>query len=168
MNAKRLLRTVWVLVPIALAACSSGYQSEALGLEWKPPTPFRLEAEQAGPPPVARFAPGLELRRVELKLPAPSAETVNATLEQIREAAAIPAGVTLISARAGSIPAGPVARYELKLRSDRLLVYVLPTADAVVLLTMRADEAQFGKRQNAFERSLATLKLRQAGNRPGA
>ena len=157
---RKSVARVLALLLLLATACSSGFESDALGVRWTPPKAFSLESQQAGPPAAANFSPGLELRRVDLKLPIPEETNVGALLEQIREAAGVPTGAELVSARVGSIPAGSVARYELKQRSERFLVYVLPKGEQSLLLTLRAEEGRFSQLQNALERSLTTLKVR--------
>ncbi len=148
-----------LLLPFA-SACSSGFESDTLGVSWKPPKAFALESQEAGPPPSAKFSQGLELRRVDLKLPEPTETSVGPMLEQVRAPAAVPQGAQLVSSRVGSIPAGAVARYELKDRGERFLVYVLPRDEQAFLLSLRADEGRFSQLSNTLERSLTTLKVR--------
>jgi hypothetical protein len=142
-----------LLLPFAVG-CSSPLSSQALGLEYEPPSGVKLSSEEAGPPAVARFEGGLELRSVPGTPP-----PLEAAPEAVLGAAGVPVPGTVMNTSQGSIGAGPVARYEFKQGEARTLVYFLPRPDRLVLLTFTAPERDFGPRSGKVERSLSTLKL---------
>ena len=145
---------------LTLAGCSRGYESDLLGLRFEPPASMKLQREEAGPPPVAFFSSGLELRSIPGKPPSVAESHLRQTLEELRSSSGVSLPGELVSARAGTLPAGTVARYELETENARTLVYVVPASDRYVLLTLTAPDSEYGRLQNQFERSLSTLTLR--------
>jgi len=142
-----------LLLPFAVG-CSSPLSSQALGLEYEPPSGVKFTSEEAGPPAVARFEGGLELRSVPGTPP-----PLDAAPEVVLGAAGVPVQGKVMNTSQGSITAGPVARYEFLQGEARTLVYFLPRPDRFVLLTFTAPERDFGPRSGKVERSLSTLKL---------
>lgn len=115
---------------------------------------MKFTSEEAGPPAVARFEGGLELRSVPGTPPA-----LEAAPEAVLGAAGVPVPGKVMNTSRGSIDAGPVARYEFLRNGARTLVYFLPRPERFVLLTFTAPEQDFGPRSGRVERSLSTLKL---------
>lgn len=142
-----------LLLPLALG-CSRPLSSQALGLEYEPPSGVKFTSEEAGPPAVAHFEGGLELRSVPGTPP-----PLDAAPEAVLGAAGVPVPGKVMNTSRGSIDAGPVARYEYLQGGARTLVYFLPRPDRFVLLTFTAPERDFGPRSGRVERSLSTLKL---------
>ncbi|MFN7132201.1 MAG: hypothetical protein ACK4N5_08965, partial [Myxococcales bacterium] len=81
------MRTPALPFVLLLSACAGGYSSETLGLEWSPPKAFRAAGEVAGPPPAARFEPGLTLVRAPEKLPEPGETNLDALMNDALAAA---------------------------------------------------------------------------------
>jgi hypothetical protein len=152
-RAVRAIALSLLLLPFAVG-CSSPVSSQALGLEYEPPSGVKFTSEEAGPPAVARFEGGLELRSVPGTPP-----PLEATPDVVLGAAGVPVPGTVMTHTPGSISAGPVARYEFKQGESRTLVYFLPRPDRFVLLTFTAPERDFGPRSGKVERSLSTLRL---------
>lgn len=143
-----------LLVLLLAVGCARTVSTEALGLEYEPPSGVKLSATEAGPPAVARFEGGVELRSVPGAPPA-----LGAAPEAVLSAAGVPVPGKLLSSTQGTLPAGPVARYEYQQGDARTLVYFLPRADRFVLLTFTAPERDYGPRSAKVELSLSTLKL---------
>jgi len=150
------VRVSALFLPVLLLAlgCSRPLSSQALGLEYEPPSGVKFTSEEAGPPTVARFEGGLELRSV----PGPP-PPLGAAPEAVLGAAGLQVPGKVMNTSQGSITAGPVARYEFQQGEARTLVYFLPRPDRFVLLTFTAPERDFGPRSGRVERSLSTLKL---------
>ncbi|WNG49826.1 hypothetical protein F0U60_41210 [Archangium minus] len=150
MNRSALLP--WLLLCCALA-CSRKLESNALGLQYEPPSGMALRTEEPGPPAVARFEGGLELRSVSgqgvPRLDSPSADVLGA--------AGIPVPGKQLNATQGTLPAGPVARYEFQQGASRTLVYFLPLKDRFVLVLYSAPERDYGPGSARVERTLSTL-----------
>jgi hypothetical protein len=145
------------LLPLLLlscvVACSRHLESNALGLRYEPPPGMALRAEEPGPPAVARFEGGLELRSVEGPSP-----RLDAAPEEVLGAAGVPVPGTRLTATQGTLDAGPVARYEFQQGTSRTLVYFLPRPERFVLVLYTAPERDYGKGSSRVERSLSTLK----------
>lgn len=144
-----------LFVPLLLAsvlACSRPVESQALGIRYEPPSGMALRAEDAGPPAVARFEGGLELRSVPGAPPALGAEP-----EVVLAAAGVAVPGRRLSADQGTLAAGPVARYEFQEGQVRTLVYFLPRLERFLLLLYSAPERDYGKGSARVERSLSTL-----------
>ena len=151
----------WLPLLLALlSACSSKFESDALGLSWQPPSGVKLESEQAGPPATARFEPGVELRMVKGVLPELTEENLRRAFTDAFIAAGMPAPAKLESFKLGTIPAGTVARYTLADGGERALVYVLPLGERFLVMQLRAPESVYSRRETGFERALATLRIR--------
>jgi hypothetical protein len=148
-------RSALSLLAVLLAAgCSRPVSSQALGLEYEPPSGVKFASEEPGPPAVARFEGGLELRSVPGTPPA-----LEATPEAVLGAAGVPLPGKVMNTSQGTLPAGPVARYEFLQGDARTFVYFLPRPDRFVLITFTAPERDYGPRSGRVERSLSTLKL---------
>ncbi len=128
-------------------------ESQTLGLQYEPPPKMALRAEEPGPPAVARFEGGLELRSVEGKPPA-----LDAPPEQVLGAAGVPVPGRQVNATQGTLTAGPVARYEFQQGTSRTLVYFLPRPERFVLVLYTAPERDYGPGSARVELSLSTLK----------
>ncbi|XXF75347.1 hypothetical protein P2318_19995 [Myxococcaceae bacterium GXIMD 01537] len=135
-------------------ACSRQMESKGLGLQYEPPPGMALREEVGGPPAVARFEGGLEVRAVEgtpLSLDAP--------VEAVLGAAGVQVPGRPLNSTQGTLSAGPVARYEFQQDSSRTLVYFLPRAERFLLVLYSAPERDYGADSARVERSLSTLKL---------
>ncbi|SEK99237.1 hypothetical protein SAMN05444354_103261 [Stigmatella aurantiaca] len=146
--------TPWLLPLLLALGCSRPVTSDALGLQYEPPSGVSFASEEAGPPAVAHFEGGLELRSV----PGPELPLETPPEEVFRLAGVSLPGKAVQQAR-GTLPAGAVARYEFLKGNVRTLVYVLPRPDRFVLVTFSAPESDYGPRSSRVERSLSTLKL---------
>jgi len=144
----------WCLLLLCVIGCSRGFTLRVLGVQYEPPSGMGLLAEEAGPPAVARFEKGLELRSVVGTPP-----TLEAGPEAVLAAAGLPVPGRLVQSSQGTLPAGPVARYELTRDGARTLVYFLPRKDGFVLVTFSAPERDYGALSARVERSLSTLRL---------
>lgn len=143
-----------VLALVFAVGCSRPVSSQALGLEYEPPSGVKFASEEAGPPAVAHFEGGLELRSVPGTSPA-----LEAAPEAVLSAAGVPVPGKVMNTSQGTLPAGPVARYEFQQGDARTFVYFLPRPDRFVLVTFTAPERDYGPRSGRVERSLSTLKL---------
>jgi hypothetical protein len=114
----------------------------------------KLASEEAGPPAVARFEGGLELRSVPGTPP-----PLEAAPEVVLGAAGMPVPGKVMNTSQGTITAGPVARYEFLQGGTRTLVYFLPRQERFVLISFAAAERDYGPRSGKVERSLSTLRL---------
>jgi hypothetical protein len=150
MNRSALLPLLLLCCTIA---CSRQMESAALGLQYEPPSGMALRAEEPGPPAVARFEGGLELRSVEGPPPA-----LEAPPEEVLAAAGVSGPGTRVNAAQGTIDAGPVGRYEFKQGTSRTLVYFLPRPERFVLVLYSAPERDYGSGSSKVERSLSTLR----------
>jgi hypothetical protein len=143
-----------LLVLLFVVGCSRPVSSQALGLEYEPPSGIKFDSEEAGPPAVARFQGGLELRSVPGTPP-----PLEAAPEVVLGAAGVPVPGRVVNTSQGTLPAGSVARYELQRGGTRTLVYFLPRPDRFVLVTFTAPERDYGPRSARVELSLSTLRL---------
>ena len=133
-------------------ACSRRLESTSLGIRYEPPSGMALRTEEPGPPAVARFEGGLELRSV----PGPPPR-LEAGAEEVLGAAGVPVPGTRLNATQGTLPAGTVARYEFQQGGSRTLVYFLPRPDRFLLVLYTAPERDYGPGSARVERSLSTL-----------
>lgn len=146
---------------LALCGCSRTYESGLLGLEYEPPRGFELLNEQQGPPALARFSKGLELRSAEAKLPEISEAHLDAILRQAWKASGTEGEPgEVVSARVGTVRNLPVARYALREGGSRTLVYVVPHDARFVLVRLTTSESAYAQLESLVERSLGSLKLR--------
>jgi hypothetical protein len=143
-----------LLALLLAVGCSRPVSSQALGLEYEPPSGVTFTSEEAGPPAVARFEGGLELRSVPGTPPA-----LNAAPEAVLGAAGVSVPGKVVNSAQGTLTAGPVGRYEFQQGEVWTLVYFLPRPDRFVLVTFTAPAQDYGKRSARVERSLSTLKL---------
>jgi hypothetical protein len=155
-------RPVWLLLISAVLStgCSRSFESDAVGIRFEPPASMKLLKEQPGSPAVAMFQSGLEIRSIPGAAPSIAEPMLRASFEELRKTSGLELPGEIRSARAGSIPAGPVARYELNRGDEYTLVYVVPSNGRYVLITLTAPEAEYGRLQKQLERSLATLAVR--------
>ena len=63
------------------------------------------------------------------------------------------------SAKEGTIPFGPVVRWDLEGGDDRALLYYLPAKDKYLLFSLTVGKSAFDKRADKFELSLSSVKL---------
>ncbi|MCY1075329.1 hypothetical protein [Archangium lansingense] len=149
MNRSTLL--LWLLLSCAVA-CSRKTELNTLGLQYEPPSGMALLTVEPGPPAVARFEGGLELRSVEGSTP-----KVTAPPEGILASAGVPIPGKRLNSTDGTLPAGPVARYEFQQGTSRTLMYLLPLENRFVLVLYTAPERDYGPGSARVERSLSTL-----------
>lgn len=143
---------------LAALGCSGEYRSELLAVRYTPPSGAKLLGEEAGPPKVARFSGGIELRSWSgpaLPIDEAQPEWMVGTIAQ---AAGLEGDGAVLSAKVGSLPAGQVARFELKRGHKRTLLYYLPLEGRSLVATLSAPESQYGKLESRFERSLSSLR----------
>lgn len=162
-------RALWVVALLGAAACSKGYQSEALGLRYEPPSGMSLRSEEEtvalgsrGQLKVGRaeFKGGLTLSMVEgLTLP------VSASPEEILTAVGVPPPERRVSSRPGSLGIGPCLRAEFEDGGERMLFYYVPLEDRALIIRYRAPVSAYGMGSAAVERSLGTLSLLPDGGR---
>lgn len=123
-------------------------------MQYEPPSGMSLRTVEAGPPGLARFEGGLELRSVRGETPALAAGP-----DAVMAAAGLTVPGSLRKNSEGTLPAGPVARYEFFTAGDsRTLVYFVPRKDGFVLVTFSAPERDYGALSARVERSLSTLR----------
>jgi len=146
----------FALTLLLLAACSSEKQLAHVHARYEPPNGFELTSEDPGPPPRANFRPGLTITRYATDLPQGGEDAVAAALPKLAD---LGGGWDVVSARAGTLPVGPVVRVELR-RYDgvRALHYVVPRAHGFLLLSFSAPEATYGPLEARVEQSLIHLK----------
>lgn len=142
----------WVcMVLLGVLGCSRDFTSQALGVKYEPPKGMSLSAEEAG---VARFGGGLELRSVKGTPP-----SLDAGPEAVLGAAGLTVPGRVVQASKGTLPAGPVARYEFTHDGARTLAYFVPGKERFVLVTFSAPERDYGAVSSRVELSLSTLRL---------
>jgi hypothetical protein len=146
----------FALLAVLLTACSNEKQLTQVHARYEPPNGFELTGEVPGPPPKASFRPGLTITRYGVDLPQGGEDAVAAALPKLAD---LGGGWDVASARAGTLPVGPVVRVELR-RYDgvRALHYVVPRAHGFLLLSFSAPEATYGPLEARVERSLNSLK----------
>jgi hypothetical protein len=147
---------------LLLAGCEKNYQSELLGLTYRPPAGFEAEAqEEPGPPKMANLGRGLRFYSLDMQLGDIEKLPLEPIASSIRHAAKLPeAEVT--SSRTGSLPTGQVVRYEFKAPSgDRELMYAVLAGNRLVLVDLTAPEAQFGPLEAKVEGSLSSLRIKR-------
>ncbi|QDE95735.1 hypothetical protein [Myxococcus xanthus] len=151
----RLASLTWCLLLVWCGfGCSRSFSSQDLGVQYEPPSGMGLRSVDAGPPALARFDGGLELRSVRGAAPA-----LDAGPEAVLAAAGLKAPGKLLQDTEGTLPAGPVARYEFsQTGGSRTLVYFVPRKDGFVLVTFSAPERDYGALSARVERSLSTLR----------
>ena len=147
-------RALWLLGVLLTVGCSRPVSSQALGLEYQPPSGVTFTSEEAGPPAVARFAGGLEMRSVPGTPP-----PLDASPEAVLSAAGLSMPGKLVKSAQGTLTAGPVGRYEFKQEDTWTLVYFLPRPDRFLLITFSAPSQDYGRLSSRVEQSLSTLKL---------
>ena len=146
--------TLWLLLSCAVA-CSREFSSLGVGVRYEPPSGMAFVSEEPGPPIVARFEGGLEVHSVSGLAPKPDAPPE----EVLRAARLATPGQRLLNATQGTLPAGPVTRYEFQQGSTHSLVYVIPRDGRFVLVVYSAPEQDYGPGLARVERSLSSLKL---------
>lgn len=151
---KRLLALSALLM---LAGCTRTYDSGELKVHYKPPRGVKLVEEQAGPPHLARFSSGLEIRSFDGEPVAIEEEKLEGLLAQIDPAAT----GSVISARIGTLPPGKAVRWTIKDGETRRLVYYLPAKGRYLVLSLSAPDARYMELETDLELSLASLRLRE-------
>jgi hypothetical protein len=145
------------LVLLFLSCMSNEYAGGALGMKWKPPPGVKLESEATdGNVTTATFSGGVEVRSVTGSVPAP-----NGDLDQLKAALltgskmAAPGEVRM--GRQGTIPNGPVVRWEMTNGAQKSLLYYVPGKDRWVLIALTARAGDFDRRSDKLELSMASL-----------
>ncbi|MBL8957505.1 MAG: hypothetical protein JNK82_42420 [Myxococcaceae bacterium] len=154
------MKRVSLFVALVLTGCSSNeYKDGALGVRWKPPQNVKLLSEtKEGDVAVAIFSGGIEVRMV----PAPALPTSgdhDALKAELLKASKLQVPSTVRSAKDGTIPFGPVVRWDLEFADDRALLYYLPAKDRYLLFSLTTAKSAFDKRGDKFELSLSSVKL---------
>lgn len=150
---------VAVATAVGLSACSSGYADH--GITWKPPQGVKVQTDTAAGAPTATvaFSRGVTLQTWggsdQPDYPRDPAKT---RLDEMK-ARLVPADVTVISARDGSIRAGRVLRFVWSKDGNRTLLYYLPAGTFAAVLRLEAPEGRFGTEEDHFDRSLDTLRI---------
>ncbi len=148
-----------VLFGLFLAGCSNRFESAEMKVRYQPPRGVELVGESAGPPRVASFTGGLELRSVQGQPPAIDEAGLAPLFQAVTRAAGLQVAGTVADSRLGSIPAGKVVRWSVRDGGQRSLIYYLPAGDRFLLLRLESPEAGADRRENQFELSLSSLKL---------
>jgi hypothetical protein len=148
----------WIVVAaLAWVGCKSGeLKSDALKLSWKPPRSVTLVEER---PDALLFSSGVQIHSIAGEPPPIDEGKLDALLSTILSAAKLEPLEKRISARVGSIPAGPVARYVLAGGGQRSLYYYLPLQGRFLLISLSAAEAGFGAQESQLDLSLSSLKI---------
>ena len=146
------------LLSVSLVACSSGYQSQQLKVSLVPARGIKLQEEEAGPPTIARFSSGFELRSVVGSGPALDEGQLPAALDQVVAGAKLPSLGTLLSSRLGTLPIGKVARFELRGSGSRTLLYFIPLGRRFLVARLTQPEREYGLSQPQVELSLSSLR----------
>jgi hypothetical protein len=140
-------------------ACSSNEHEQWLGIRWTPPSGVKPEKTATdGPVTVAKFSGGVEVRRVAAEA-LPTSGDLDALKAALLEASGARADGEVASAKAGTIPLGPVVRWETRSGDDRTLLYYVPAKTRYYVFTLTAAAASFEKRSQKLELSLSSLKL---------
>jgi hypothetical protein len=152
------MKIILLLVAVAAAACSSNeYREGPLGIRYKPPPYAKLISESKdGDVAVASFSGGIDIRRVPQ--PALPIAGDDQLLQKVLAASRMSAPSQMRSAKDGTLPFGPVMRWDLEQGDDRALIYYLPAKDHYLLIQFSASKAQFDKRSDKFELSLSSVK----------
>jgi hypothetical protein len=150
-----------IAVLLLAAGCSSyEYKDDEMGMRWKPPAGVKLDsAAKEGDVVVARFTGGVEVRRVNSPA-VPMSDGLDALKTTILAASKSSAHGKVKNAKDGTVPAGPVARWELTTPDDHTLLYYMAAKDHYFVMTLTAPEDGFYKRSDKFELSMSSLKLK--------
>jgi len=147
----------------ALSACSNTFMSQQMHLRWEAPSGVKLVEETAGPPITARFTDGFEMRLVTGELTglnAPDEKQLEPLLVEALQRAGMAAVTgTPASMKTGSLPLGPVARYEVKVPPLRQLIYLVRVPSGFLVLSMVAPVADYVRQEAQFERSFASMTI---------
>jgi hypothetical protein len=143
------------------AGCSSyEYRDDDMGMRWKPPAGVKLDSQsKEGDVIVARFTGGVEVRRVNAPAP-PMSDGLDVLKTTILTASKGRAEGKVKNAKDGTVPAGPVARWEITTHDDHTLLYYMAAKDHYFVMTLTAPEEGFYKRSDKFELSMSSLKLK--------
>jgi hypothetical protein len=153
-------RTSLGLVLVSVLAASCGASSyDGHGVTWKLPRGVSMESEGTAPGATAmvQFSGGVVIRTYALEGMPTDADEQH--LEDISKKV-LPAGVTPISKRGGTLPAGKVARFVWTEGPNRTLLYYLPGKSQVTVISLTAPESRFSSLENHFDLSLSTLRVR--------
>ena len=150
---------LWGLLAFGLG-CSGTYESAAMKVRWELPRGVKLLEEQAGPPRVARFSDGVEIREVQAAPPAIEEGKLEELLPKIGAQAGVATTGNIISARLGDLPPGKVVRWTLKDGDKRGLVYFLPSGKRFLVISLMGAEGHYAQMENQFELSLSSLRVR--------
>lgn len=145
-------------VLLSAGSCQRAYESPALSLRYEPASGVRLLDESAGPPAVAHFTGGLEIRSVTGALPPLEEKQLDSVLTLALTRAGRTVAGTVAASQAGTMHTGPVARYEIKDGKQRTLVYLVPLGGRFLVITLTADVADYVRTESTFERTLHSLK----------
>ncbi len=146
-----------LLLLLALAGCSKPYENKEVGFRYLPPKGFAAHSESPG---YAELRSGSGARLTIARapaLPVPTDRDATAAWEEVVKGSPLPLPeVRLSIARNGSIPAGPVFRYEFKQAGEEHVLYVVMKPDRAVYLHLAGGSA---KEQRDLDSSLGKLEL---------
>jgi hypothetical protein len=149
-----------VAAAFASVGCSNVYDSAAMGVHYKPPRGVQLLHEQPGPPTLAQFEDGLELRSVPGDAVAVDESKLATLLAEVCPKAGVDCGGEVMSSRIGTVGTKAVARYTIKSGDNKRLVYYIPHGKRFLLLTFTATAGHYADVENHVELSLASLKFK--------
>lgn len=147
-------------VAALLCGCSRELHAKEVGFAFEPPKTMKLRSEVKGPPAIATFENGLEIRSVTGTLPGLAAGELLPVLAQVKQEAKLELPQTVSSLKGGSIPAGPVARFELKDERTHALLYVVQGEGRYLTVLLTAPKREFDARVNLLERAMSSLQFR--------
>jgi hypothetical protein len=154
------MKRILLLTLLGMGCSSNEYAGGPLGVRWKPPPGVKLMSEtKEGNVAVAIFSGGVEVRMV----PAPALPTsgdLDALRAELIKTSKLSVPQNVRSAKDGTLPFGPVVRWDLEGGDDRALVYYLPAKDRYLLFALTTSKAAFDKRSDKFELSLSSVKGR--------
>jgi hypothetical protein len=145
-----------MLFVVLTCACGKPFSSDTLGIRYEPPDNARIVGTEAHGRKVT-FAGGIQLELVEIARSEPSLPA-RALLHVVQQAGASELEGELDSATNGTLAIGPVARVQLRSGNQRSLVYIAQHPRGYLVLKLTASAEDFGRKSNAFERSLGSLK----------
>jgi hypothetical protein len=156
MAPSRLALSLSLLAVLALTACSSRFSSKEMGLSWQPPRGVELVKQEFGSMPSATFSGGHRI--IALSAKPLVIEEVNLVAIGDETIRLLGEGAKVERSSVGTIPAGPVARFEIGRGEDRILAYYVLLGNRAVVLSLTQSPASFAQASNKFEMSLSSLR----------
>ncbi|HEY3449509.1 MAG TPA: hypothetical protein VGK67_24360 [Myxococcales bacterium] len=153
----RTMTLAWAAIAaLGLIGCSNEFESAEMKVRYHPPRGVKFVDEVPGPPRVAHFSSGLEIRSVDTPPPAYQEDK----LEDLLKVVSPEASGAIISARPGSLDAGKVVRWTLKEEGRRTIVYFVPRTTRYLVISMSASEGRYSDAENQLELSLSSLRVK--------